>query len=94
MIIVSGTIKLKPGQREGFLQASAEAMTAARKAPGCGAFVVAADPIEVDVANVYEEWDSEDSLLKFRGEGPSPDIRGMIASANVRRHHVSRTGPA
>jgi quinol monooxygenase YgiN len=94
MIIISGAIKLQPGQRNRFLQASAEAMRAARNAPGCGAFVVAADPIEADVANVYEEWDAEEFLLKFRGEGPSADMRGMIASANVRRHYISMSGPA
>jgi quinol monooxygenase YgiN len=94
MIIVSGTITLKPGQREAFLRASAPAMAAAREAPGCRAFVVAADPIEADVANVYEEWDDEEPLLKFRGEGPSADLRDMILSADVRRHEVSKSGPA
>ena len=94
MIIISGTITLRPGQRDAFLQVSAEAMRAARKAPGCAAFVVAADPIEADIANVYEEWDAEGSLLKFRGEGPSGDMRGMILGARVRRHEVARSGPA
>jgi quinol monooxygenase YgiN len=94
MIIVSGTIRLNPGQRDRFLRASTEAMAAAREAPGCGAFVVAPDPIEADVAIVYEEWESEAALLKFRGEGPSADMRDMIASADVRRHEVASSGPA
>jgi quinol monooxygenase YgiN len=94
MIIISGVITLRPGQRAGFLQASVPAMAAARKAPGCTAFVVAADPIEADVANVYEEWDSEDSLLAFRRGGPPADMREMIAEARVRRHEVSKSGPA
>ncbi len=94
MIIISGTITLNPGKRDDFLRASTEAMQTARKAKGCAAFVVAADPIEADVANVYEEWDAEESLLRFRGDGPSADMRGMILRANVRRHEVSRSGPA
>jgi quinol monooxygenase YgiN len=94
MIIVSGTIKLQPGRRDQFLQLSMEAMKAARSAPGCSAFLVSADPIEADVAVVYEEWDSEEFLLRFRGEGPSADLRGLIESANVRRHEVARSGPA
>jgi len=39
-----------PGQREAFLRASLETIEAARKAARCRAFVVAADPIETDVA--------------------------------------------
>jgi len=94
MIIVSGAIRLKPGQRDRFLSASARAIEAGRKAPGCRAFVVAADPIEADVANVYEEWDDEKDLLKFRGDGPNQDLRAMIASANVRRHEIAKSSPA
>ena len=94
MIIVSGTIRMLPGQREAFLRASLETIEAARKAARCRAFVVAADPIETDVANVYEEWDSEEALLAFRGGGPPADLRSLIANASVRRHEVSKSGPA
>ncbi|WP_414695623.1 putative quinol monooxygenase [Phenylobacterium sp.] len=94
MVIVSGTITLRPGKREGFLRASMEAIEAARATAGCRSFVVAADPIEPQVANVYEEWASEEALLKFRGAGPTADMRDMIASANVQRHKVSSSGPA
>ena len=55
MIIVSGRIYVSPGQREGFLASSRAAVTDARRAPGCRDFVVAADPIEPDRVNVYEE---------------------------------------
>jgi quinol monooxygenase YgiN len=93
MIIVAGRIKLQPGALGRFLDASREAIVAARQAPGCRWFAVTADPIEPDLANVYEEWDSEEQLLAFRGEGPSSDMRGMIQSAQVQRHYVSRSGP-
>ena len=94
MIIVSGRITLNAGKRDAFLQASMEAMRLARAAPGCRAFVVSADPIEPDVANVYEEWETEADLLAFRGAGPSSDLRGMVASAHVRRHLIASSGPA
>lgn len=94
MIIVSGTITLQLGRRDDFLAASEPAIRAARQAPGCRRFVVAADPLEPDLANVYEEWETEAALLAFRGEGPSADMRGMIAGADVQRHQVSASGPA
>jgi len=94
MIIVSGRIVLHEGQRDAFLQASTPAMRMARAAPGCRAFVVAADPLEPDVANVYEEWETEADLLAFRGAGPSSDLRDMVAETHVRRHQVSASGAA
>jgi hypothetical protein len=45
------------------------------------------------VANVYEEWEREEDLLKFRGEGPPADMRAMIVAANVRRHDIAKSGP-
>jgi quinol monooxygenase YgiN len=94
MIIVSGRIILLPGRREGFLAASHEAILAARRAPGCRDFVVAADPIDPDRVNVYEEWSSEIELERFRGAGPGPQLASAISSAEVSRHHVASSGPA
>ena len=90
MLIISGTIQLKDGKGEAFLDASRDAMLQARSAKGCRQFVVAADPIEPNVAIVYEEWDSEAELLAFRGAGPSSDMRTLIASATVKRHEIDR----
>ena len=94
MIIVSGRIYVHPGARPGFLTSSAEAVAQARRAPGCRDFVVAADPIEPDQVNVYEEWESEEALLAFRGNGPSQDLSSIILRADVSRHIVSSTGLA
>lgn len=94
MIIVSGKIYLRPGTREDFLSSSLDAMVQARGSHGCRDFVVAADPIEPDCVNVYEEWESEDALLAFRGAGPGEDLSSKIVRANVRRHVISSSGPA
>ena len=94
MIIVSGRMKIKAGNRQGFLAASLDAIQAARKTGGCRDFIVAADPIEDDRVNIYEEWDSEHALLAFRGEGPDAGMTNLIIDAQVRRHAVSSSGPA
>ena len=78
MIIVSGRIKIKPGTRQGFLAASLDAIRAARKTAGCRDFIVAADPIEEDRVNIYEEWEWEHAMLAFRGE--KSDMREFLAS--------------
>lgn len=93
MLIVSGRIYLRPGAREKFVAASAEAVTQARVFPGCRDFVVAADPIEPDRVNVYEEWETEEALIAFRGAGPDSDLSSSIVRAEVARHTVSSSGP-
>lgn len=94
MIVVSGRIFVIPGTREAFLKESREAMVAARGARGCRDFVVAADPIDADRINVYEEWESAADLEAFRGEGPGSALTANIVRAEVSRHHVASSGPA
>jgi quinol monooxygenase YgiN len=94
MIIVSGKIYVRPGARQAFLLTATEAISQARRFPGCRDFVVAADPLEPDRVNVYEEWKSEEALLAFRGDGPEADLGASILRAEVFRHVIAATGPA
>jgi len=94
MIIVSGRIYISPGRREGFLASARDAVLAARRAAGCRDFVVAADPIEADRVNVYEEWYSASELEAFRGDGPGPQLTGALVRARLLRHRVASSGPA
>ena len=84
---------MRPERRAAFLAASSEAVKLARRSAGCLDFVVAADPIEPDRVNVYEQWVSEAALAAFREEGPSLDLTSEILRAEVQRHHVSVSGP-
>ena len=94
MIIVSGKLYVRPGERENFLTRSAAAVLQARRTNGCLDFIVAADPVEPDRVNVYEEWESEDALLRFRGDGPGDELSSNIVRAKVARHIVASSGPA
>lgn len=94
MIIVSGWIRVRPGQRQRMLAESAEPMRLARQWEGCHAFVVAADPLDDDLVNVYERWDNEAALLAFRGAGPDADLMDMIVGAEVQRYEIASVGPA
>jgi quinol monooxygenase YgiN len=93
VIIVSGFIHVRPGQRDAFLASSRGAIVQARATAGCLDFVVAADPIEPDRVNVYEEWESEGALLAFRGAGPGSELTSAIVRAAVRRHRIASSGP-
>ncbi|PYM17993.1 MAG: antibiotic biosynthesis monooxygenase [Candidatus Rokuibacteriota bacterium] len=94
MTIVAGRMYVRLGQREAFLASSRGAVIEARRAAGCRDFVVAADPIDPDRVNVYEEWDSDTQLEAFRGAGPGPELIRVIERADVSRHRVASSGPA
>lgn len=93
MLIVSGRLYIRKGSRQKFLKASLEAVVLARNTPGCKDFVVAADPVEPERVNVYEEWESEKQLLAFRGSGPDNSMLSLIERANVSRHVIASSGP-
>jgi quinol monooxygenase YgiN len=93
MLIVSGRLYVQPERRDAFLAASLEAVKQARQTAGCLDFVVAADPIEPDRVNVFEQWESEKALTSFRGAGPSPELRGEILRAEVATHRVLASAP-
>ena len=94
MVIVSGKLYVRPGTRAAFVQASLPAVIQARITPGCRDFVVAEDPIEPERINVYEEWDSEEALLRFRDSGPDQDMLFSIVRAEVSQHVIASSGPA
>ncbi len=90
MIVVSGKLFVSEGKRDDFLAASREAMVLARKTPGCHDFVVAADPIEKNRVNIYEEWDSQENLDVFRGSGPDSEMNKLIVSADVNQRSITQ----
>lgn len=85
MIIVSGKLYIRSGQRQTFLDCSRAAMVQARRTSGCRDFVVAADPLEPDRVNIYEEWESEPELEAFRGDGPDSGLAYLIERAEVKQ---------
>jgi quinol monooxygenase YgiN len=93
VIVVAGHLLIVAGERDAFVERSREAVELARGAPGCHDFAVSADPADPDRVNVYERWADRSSLLAFRGEGPSDDLREVIAGAEVSEFEVQPGGP-
>ena len=89
MIIVSGFLTVDPGQRTDYLDSCDEVIRAARSAPGCLGFHLSADPIEADRINIFEQWESVESVEAFRGSGPSDDQQSVITGANVMQHEIA-----
>lgn len=94
MIIIAGTLRLRPTDRSAYLEKVAEVTRLARSAPGCADFVQAPDPLDPGRINIYERWESDDQLHSFRtgfgtGGAPSPDDLPPIVDADVRKYRIS-----
>lgn len=89
MIIVSGFLRVDPGQRTDYLGSCDDVIRAARCAPGCLDFHLSADPIEADRINILEQWESVESVEAFRGSGPSDDQQAIITGASIMQHEIA-----
>ena len=91
MIVVSGWLRVVPGERSAYLDGCRAVIEAARAAPGCLDFSLAADLIDDDRINIFEQWESVDAVEQFRGSGPSDDQQAVITGAHVAQHTVTDT---
>ena len=87
-ILVAGQIEIRPGQRDGFVRKSLEAVTAARETDGCDDFAISPDPIDRNRVNIFERWRSRAALDAFRGSGPGEDLSSLIERISVGEFEV------
>ncbi len=78
-----------PAKRDDYVAVCVEAVEQARRAPGCLDFPVSADAVDPGRVNVFERWESAETLAAFRGAGPSGELMAEIRSASVVEYDVS-----
>jgi quinol monooxygenase YgiN len=89
MLIIAGELHVDPADRDRYLAAAAGVAPQARSFPGCLDFVQAADPVDPGRINVYERWESDEDLLRFRGSGgPELDLPELLA-ADVHKYRIA-----
>lgn len=91
MIIVSGWLRTDADRRAPYLTACRPIIEAARAAPGCVDFHLAADPLDAERINVFEQWESAESVEQFRQSGPDADMAEAILAAHVQQHEIAST---
>ncbi|MFW6695548.1 putative quinol monooxygenase [Streptomyces sp. MAR4 CNX-425] len=89
MIIIAGALRVDAADRDAYLADCAPVVTRARAAAGCLDFALCADPVEADRINVYERWETDEDLHRFRGTGPDDGQAARIRDADVRKYRVS-----
>jgi quinol monooxygenase YgiN len=89
LIIIAGELRVDPSERDRYLTGVADMTRLARQADGCLDFVQAPDPLDAARITIYERWESDDDLLRFRGTpGPEPSLPA-IHSADVHKYRIS-----
>lgn len=89
VLIIAGSILVDPRSRTDYLAGCRPVVQAARNAPGCLDFSLAADLLEEGRINVYERWESDADLMSFRDEGPSFDQADQILEARVSKYRIA-----
>jgi len=89
MIIVAGRLHVRPSDRDHYLAGVADVARLARAAPGCLDFVQAADQLDPTRINVYERWESDEDLHRFRSSGGPPLELPPLRDASVRKYRIA-----
>ena len=91
MIIVAGPLHVDPADRDRYLDLTADVAVLARAAPGCLDFVQAPDPLDPSRINVYERWESDEDLHRFRTSGgpEEPAEVPELRAAEVRKYRIA-----
>ncbi|MDQ2677312.1 MAG: antibiotic biosynthesis monooxygenase [Actinomycetota bacterium] len=89
MVIVAGWIRVGAADRADYLASCRAVVEAARSAPGCQDFCISADLVDAERINVFEQWDTVESVEAFRGSGPDGAQQDVIIDAHVAQHEVA-----
>ncbi len=87
MIIVAGALIVDAHRRDAYLEGCA-GVVAARQARGCLDFALSPDLLEENRINVYERWESDEDLDRFRGSVPGAGQVAALSSIHVSEYTV------
>jgi quinol monooxygenase YgiN len=91
VIIIAGWLQVDRVDRDRYVADCITVVRQARMSPGCLDFAITADPIEPDRIQVYERWESDMQLERFRGAGPDVVQTAQILDTRVRKYRISAT---
>jgi len=89
MVIISGSVHVRPAQRAAYLDTCRPVVEQARCSPGCLDFALSADLLDPGRVNVLERWSSVAAVEAFRGEGPAEDQAAVLVGAEVSQFEVT-----
>jgi quinol monooxygenase YgiN len=89
VLIIAGRLHVDPSLRSAYLDGCVAVVEQARAAAGCLDFTLTADLLDPGRINVYERWESDEDLHRFRGSGPGSEQTAQILDAEVRKYRIA-----
>ncbi|MGH7898792.1 MAG: putative quinol monooxygenase [Candidatus Binatia bacterium] len=98
MIVVAGTVPVRPDQREAAIRAALAMAEATNKEQGCISYRFATDLADPNTVLIFEEWESDEALARhfqtehmrvFQAEIP----RFVAGPASIKRYVVESASP-
>jgi len=78
MIVIAGSVRVKPERREEALRAAVRMMEATRAEPGCRAYRFSADLVDPALVHVFEEWESDEALAAHFGSPHMAEFQRVL----------------
>ncbi|MEU6148914.1 antibiotic biosynthesis monooxygenase family protein [Actinosynnema sp. NPDC047251] len=92
-MIVAGHLTMAPDDREEFLRGHRHIVEESRKAPGCVDLSISPDPLDPGRVNIFEHWESPQTLDDWRSVAPPPKCDVQINDGSMYKHDVAKSGP-
>jgi len=92
-VIVAGNLSMDPDDRAAFLEGHRHIVQESRKQPGCIDLSISPDPIDPGRVNIFEHWESTDTLNAWRAIAPPPTSSVKINDAGMFKHEIAKSGP-
>jgi quinol monooxygenase YgiN len=97
MLIVVGTFRIEPAQRDAFVASRKPGMEVSRAERGCLQYVFAPDPIEPDVVHLFERWESKEALAahleRARSQPAASGDAPQPLSMSLVQYEIASEGP-
>lgn len=93
-VIVAGPVFVEPTDRDRVVAGLRVVVEAARRYPGCLDVSISPDPLDPGRVNIFEHWETPEILDAWRAIAPPPTFPAEIKEDRVRKHVVTRSGPA
>ncbi|KAB2340792.1 putative quinol monooxygenase [Actinomadura rudentiformis] len=92
-IIIAGKVLVDPAERDRFVEGHRDIVEQSRKQAGCLDLAITGDPLEPGRVNVFEHWESEDVLERWRAVAPRPSVSIAMSEVQVLKHEIANTRP-
>jgi quinol monooxygenase YgiN len=94
MLIISGTVKVKPESRAEAAEAAVKMVRATRKEPGCKSYGFYADLEDPNTFLIFEQWDDDAALMAHFQSPHMAEFNSLIprflaAPPSIDRYEVS-----